>query len=302
MAFPDWPTSDGHGMFAYPWLKSAGDKFLEHGHRLAGIVIGIASIILCASLAAKDARFWVKALGASVLAGVIVQGLLGGQRVLLESRGLAFVHGSFAALVFAAMGVLAVVTSRKWFEPPHAAERASLRRLQWLALATCGMIFIQYVLGGLLRHQGMALVEHLGFAFVAAFLCICLAMATMNGDEKWLKGPATGLGLLVFAQLALGAGAWVTKFGLGDQVAVYGSPAQVGFRTAHVLGGMLLLLTAVVLTVRISRLHWLRTSGLASIGHDAASILSDSGKRSSAMTSSIAHGLSTGRLSAGGTS
>ena len=38
MAFRDWPSSDGHGMLAYPWLKSAGDKFLEHGHRLGGVL------------------------------------------------------------------------------------------------------------------------------------------------------------------------------------------------------------------------------------------------------------------------
>ena len=25
MAFPDWPTSDGQGMMAYPWLQSSGD-------------------------------------------------------------------------------------------------------------------------------------------------------------------------------------------------------------------------------------------------------------------------------------
>ncbi len=44
MAFADWPTSDGHGMLAYPWLKSTGDKFLEHGHRLAGMLIGVMSL------------------------------------------------------------------------------------------------------------------------------------------------------------------------------------------------------------------------------------------------------------------
>src|SRR5258708_8649256 len=44
MAFPDWPNSDGHNMLLYPWLKSAGERFLEHGHRLGGVFIGLVSI------------------------------------------------------------------------------------------------------------------------------------------------------------------------------------------------------------------------------------------------------------------
>jgi len=36
MAFRDWITSDGYFMPFYPWLSSAGDKFVEHGHRLLG--------------------------------------------------------------------------------------------------------------------------------------------------------------------------------------------------------------------------------------------------------------------------
>src|SRR4051794_26977063 len=62
MAFPDWPTSDGQGMFAYPWLQSAGSKFVEHGHRLAGVVIGLAAIGLVIAVFA-DRRVWVRSLG-----------------------------------------------------------------------------------------------------------------------------------------------------------------------------------------------------------------------------------------------
>ena len=50
MAFADWPTSDGHSMLLYPWLNDVRniDRFTEHGHRLAGMVIGITSIALVA--------------------------------------------------------------------------------------------------------------------------------------------------------------------------------------------------------------------------------------------------------------
>src|SRR5580700_9325361 len=58
MAFRDWPTSDGQGMLTYPWLKSAGDKFVEHGHRLAGIVIGCVSIVFACSVWLFEPRRW----------------------------------------------------------------------------------------------------------------------------------------------------------------------------------------------------------------------------------------------------
>jgi cytochrome c oxidase assembly protein subunit 15 len=258
MAFPDWPNSDGHNMLLYPWLKSAGAKFLEHGHRLAGILIGVASIALAVTAWRLEPRRWVKWLACGVLVAVISQGILGGQRVLLDERGLAFVHGSFAALVLALMASVAVVTSRNWhvMTPCH----ASLTRLKALALVTCGCVFIQYVLGGLLRHQGRVLFEHLGFAFVAASMVIWLAMAATASGNAWLRRPAICLAVLTIGQLALGAGAWITKYGFDGRVAVYGSLEQDVTRTAHVLCGMLLFVTSVVLTVRIARLQRLSSS------------------------------------------
>jgi cytochrome c oxidase assembly protein subunit 15 len=270
MAFPDWPTSDGHGMFAYPWLQSVGHKFLEHGHRLAGIAIGIASIALCVTFAITERRVWVKALALVALLCVILQGWLGGQRVLLDARGLAFVHGSFAALVFALLCGIAVATSNSWRDPGLSPHRAPLRRLRTLAIVTCVFLFTQYILGGLLRHQGKALHEHLGFAFVAAGMAIWLAMSAAATGIAWLRAPAALVAFGIVVQLALGAGAWVTKFGFGDYVAVYGSPLQVTVRTGHVLVGMLLFATCIVLTIRIARVHWLDRSSATAPGRSGS--------------------------------
>jgi cytochrome c oxidase assembly protein subunit 15 len=60
MAFPDWPSSDGHNMLSYPWLKSAGAKFLEHGHRLAGVLIGLTSMALAVVAWYSEPRRWVR--------------------------------------------------------------------------------------------------------------------------------------------------------------------------------------------------------------------------------------------------
>ena len=119
MAFRDWPTSDGQGMLSYPWLHSAGDKFIEHGHRLAGIVIGCVSIVFAASAWLLEPRRWVRWCALGVLLAVVAQGLLGGGRVLADARLFAMVHGAFAAAVFAFMSSMALVLSRSWIEPPR---------------------------------------------------------------------------------------------------------------------------------------------------------------------------------------
>ncbi len=258
MAFRDWPSSDGQNMLLYPWLKSAGDKFLEHGHRLAGIAIGLASIGLAVMAAVYERRRWVAVLAGSILAGVVAQGVLGGQRVLLDARSLAFVHGSCAALVFALLASMATVTGRGWFNAANGKPVPAMPGVKLLSYATAATVFVQFVLGGMVRHQGMVLYEHLGFAFVVAGLTVFLACTVLGLGVEWLSAPGLALALLTILQLGLGAAAWIAKFGWGDSVVVYGSPFQIISRTAHVLGGMLLFMTSVVLSLRIVRLEWLR--------------------------------------------
>jgi len=256
MAFPDWPTSDGHGMLEYPWLASAGDKFLEHGHRLAGVLIGAASVILAFSLWFTEPGARLKNLGWWLVAGVVMQGLLGGIRVRYNSTWLAFVHGSTAPLVYCLTWFLAAVTSVGWrrVESPGR-EQTPGTGLKWLAIGTWVIVYTQYVLGGLVRHQGLAVREHLIFAVFAALSCVLLAVAAASTGHRWLSSPALLVGGMVLFQLALGAGTWITKYGWDDRVAVYGSAQQVWFRTGHVLGGMLLFASVSLLNFRLFRLR-----------------------------------------------
>ena len=162
MAFPDWPSSDGHNMLTYPWLatvKTATDKFVEHGHRLAGMLIGICSIALAAVLWRTESRGWVRGLGLGILLCVILQGLLGGTRVLWDERVLAMVHGTFAAWVFTLIACVAMFTSSTWANMLHEAPRRSLVSWKPLALLTPVVINGQYMLGGLVRHFGAKLDE-----------------------------------------------------------------------------------------------------------------------------------------------
>ena len=210
MAFHDWPSSDGHGMFAYPWFGSAIDKFTEHAHRLAGITIGCFSIVLAAWAWKSEPRRWVCWLATAVLGGVILQGLLGGGRVLANDPRMALVHGQFAACVLALMGTLALVTSRGWQGVTGQHPPSPSTRLKTLAWALPAVLLVQSALGGWIRHLGGGLFEHVGFALAVFVLAVCVVALAVRHGSSWLKANAWLLATVLLVQLGLGAAAWFT--------------------------------------------------------------------------------------------
>jgi len=266
MAFPDWPTSNGQGMFAFPWLQSAGDEFIEHGHRLAGTLVGMFSIVMAAVLWKKDKRTWVKVLGVVCLLGVIGQGLLGGIRVLAANRAIAQMHGSFAAVVFTLMAAVALFTCKSWKSAESMDEGERVPNLKIMSVLLPIALMAQYILGSFVRHQGNALHAHLGFAFIVLVFVMGTSLNAFHSNVPWLQKPGYCLMLLILLQITLGAGAWVTKFGFPPAaiVAVQHSSSQIFFRTAHTVVGMLLFMTSVVLTLRVFRLDSIQTARLSS--------------------------------------
>lgn len=256
MAFRDWPGSDGHNMLMYPWLKSFGDKFLEHGHRLAGVLVGVISIVLAIAMWFGEKRRWAKCLGVAVLLCVIAQGLLGGQRVLLEATGLAMLHGLFGAWVFALMSIVGLVTSRHWFE----ATSAKSDEWNWAIPGSAALVLVsvqlQWILGGMLRHHGRTVFEHMGFAFVVLLSVMWLWVSAYTTGIPWLKSNALAIVFGVLCQICLGAGTYVAKFGFGDYIAQLNSPFQVWSRTGHTLLAMIVWMLAVLYFVKVLRIQW----------------------------------------------
>ncbi|MEX0820053.1 MAG: cytochrome oxidase assembly protein, partial [Pirellulaceae bacterium] len=81
MAVPDWPSTFGYNLFAYPWqtwLFGPWDLFIEHGHRLLGAVVGCIAIVFVWSVWRNDRRFGMRAAALGALGLVIFQGVLGG--------------------------------------------------------------------------------------------------------------------------------------------------------------------------------------------------------------------------------
>ena len=279
MAFLDWPSSDGHNMLLYPWFRDLAqgntDKAVEHGHRLAGMLIGLMSIALVVVAWVTEPRRWVRGTAFAVLLSVIAQGILGGARVIQNEEALAMVHGTFAAVVFAAIGCLALVTGCGWFAAEDRSRRGTgrLAACRYVAFATPVVLFVQYVLGGFVRHLGSMLHEHLAFAALAFLAVLATVVVSIRTGERWLRFSAWLLLVVVLVQLVLGAGSWVNRFGFGPAgyVAVEHSLPQVLFRTSHAVVGVVLFMLSVVHAVRVFRLAHFRheTAAAADAGRFA---------------------------------
>ena len=264
MAFLDWPSSDGHNILLYPWLMSAGDKFIEHGHRLAGMLIGVGAIVLAVVLGAVDSRVWLKWMGLSALMCVIVQGLIGGMRVLQNDQSIAMIHGIFAACVFCLFGAIAFFTSRAWFESDSTTGSiVDVSHLKPIVLAVPIAVLGQYFLGGMIRHLGLGLDEHLGLAFLVLLFAVVVAAKCCGVNVRPIRRSAYLLVSAVALQVLVGLLTWVLKYGFPSIgfVAVHNSWQQVTTRTVHSVFGMFVLLAAVVLCLRVFRVDYLVRSG-----------------------------------------
>jgi cytochrome c oxidase assembly protein subunit 15 len=254
LAVPDWPTTFGYNMFLYPWSNMIGGVLYEHSHRLVASAVGFLTLLLALLLWFYERRRWLRWLGIVALGFVILQGVIGGLRVILLEETLAILHACFAQAFFALAASLALFTSAEWKGEVHKIQRADAARIQRLAVLTTAMIYLQGIFGAILRYTGAGLEMHLVFAALVVFHAFLLAARVLRSRSELSKlvQPAMVLcGLLVF-QLALGLGSYMVKF--TSMATAFPPDAIVLLRTSHVVTGALMLVTSLVLTLRSYRL------------------------------------------------
>lgn len=294
MAFRDWITSDGHFMPFYPWLSSAGDKFVEHGHRLLGMAAGILSIILVGVTWRTEPRLWVRRFSLVILAAVILQGLIGGLRIVLDQRTLAMLHGCTGPLFFSLCVAMVVFTSRWWHQVTVAKSNERSRKVLRLA-ALCGVLaYLQLVVGAVVRHSpyltsesAAALFQTAVYFHVFLALLIVVQIARLTWQcwrEQTQPVLASVLALLVASQIALGIGTWLVKYGMPRWASSLmgewpllsreADLLQNTIITSHVAVGSLILVTSIAVALRVAR----------QLGYQWSSLLS----RSSSKTMEVA--------------
>ena len=255
MAFPDYPTSDGEGMLEYNLFEATRAQFLEHGHRLAGMLVGVAALTLCgAGLILGEGKL-VKGLCVGALLAVIAQGLLGGVRVLRENTDLAALHGFTASLTLALIGMTAVVTSRRW--QTQAGTTGPLTWTKRLGVAAAVLVAGQYLLGGQMRHFGYSWAQtgHLHLSFWAFAATVAAGVAAIRSGSPWVRKAGVAVHAVVTAQMLLGFATWAQKYGVAfaGYVAQPLEPATLYLRSAHMIVGAVLVAAIATLLARTWR-------------------------------------------------
>ena len=268
MAFPDWPLSNG-SLNPHGWLEDIS-MFAEHSHRLTGTMMGLITIMLAVWLARTEVRAWLRKLGWWALGIVVLQGVIGGQRVKLDAlhvpgfemsfgQMLRIPHGVLAQIYVCILIAVAVACSRNWLErgaPIGAAVRKA-------GLVCCALLFVQLTIAAVMRHNaaGLAIYTfplstpegallpakwdfrvaiHFAHRAMAVVLAVALPIFTFlvrrdQASTMAMRAAASALISLLVLQILLGA-----------QIIWSGRAASM--TTAHVVVGALTLATTFWLT------------------------------------------------------
>ncbi|HET9627477.1 MAG TPA: COX15/CtaA family protein [Kofleriaceae bacterium] len=228
LACPE-PTLVCHGQLFPPMV---GGVLYEHGHRLAAMTVGLLQIALTVLLWTR--RRDLRSLAVILLGLVVAQGTLGAITVgfklpwFVSTGHLALGMSYFATLIYTAFRTRPAPSARELER--HEARRAELGGARsWISIA-CGAVFVQLLLGALVRHLGAAMVclgmpsctrsgdwwpeagvqdlhmIHRGFGCVVAVVTTIAAVQVYRHARGWpaLRTLAVIAPLLVVAQVLLG--------------------------------------------------------------------------------------------------
>lgn len=262
LSVPDWPTSYG-GINPPRWWEIENVR-AEHGHRLVAGTVAMLTVVLALWARRSEPRRWVRRLAYGAVVAVLVQALLGGLTVLFFlPTAISVSHAALAQFYLCLIVTFALVTSRSWFDGGDVAKNAAAgSELRTLATATTVLIYLQTLLGALVRHTGSGLAipdfprmfghwwppqvdfavgihlaHRIGALLVTLAVLTLVVRAWRSPSRARFVVPASLLGLLLLCQVSLGA-------------TIIWSGRAVLPNTLHVPTGAALLATSLIVTLR----------------------------------------------------
>lgn len=266
LSVPDWPTTYGYNMFLFPVSKWVGGIRFEHTHRLIASAVGLLTLVLTVLILWKEPRRSARWIAGLSLLTVILQGVLGGVTVLHKLPvSISVLHGCLAQTFFCLVVALMVMTAPEWRRTIESCSVSHTTRR--LCLLTTAAIYMQLILGAVMRHSGSGLAipdfplsfghvvppdlsgkiainyaHRVGAAVVTIMITwVAVRLLRNSADAPALASSAISLVCLLLLQLTLAAlTVWTQK-----------NPI---ITTAHVATGALLLAASLGLTLRSYRL------------------------------------------------
>ena len=265
LAVPDWPLN--YGMVIPPMI---GGILYEAGHRLIAGAVGFLILLQALALQFFEPKKFIRKLGWSSLACVLVQGLLGGLTVLfLQPHALSVAHGAVAEILLCLNVSIAFSTAAAGEKVPKADEGV-VRVATFLPI----LVYGQILLGATVRHMNAGVVFSdfplsngklvpdftsgaivANFAHRAGALAVAVAILAVAREcfrAKQFRGFATALVALVGFQIYLGMR---VVFDYADNKALYHSLVgqaalhHASITSMHVVTGAATLATSLLLAL-----------------------------------------------------
>lgn len=219
-------------------------------------------------------------LSALALLAVTAQAILGGLRVTEISDTFAVIHGCLAQGFFCLVILIGLVTSGGWEIRRDFVATSLARPLRLWSITLVGAIFLQLILGALMRHHHRAGLADTGIFLTAGRWFPGFDSVSADGDpmilllmfahKYWalvIFGLGCGLALWLWTRREVPvrllrhslviAGLLCLQIALGVSVLLTGSPEHKRFWVTnfHVINGLALLAMAFVFAVRSLRVN-----------------------------------------------
>jgi len=243
LSVPDWPETYSQPLWRFPFAKMVGGIFYEHGHRLLASIVGLLTTALALWTFFGQRDRLLRRLGLSALAGVLLQGLLGGLTVkFLLPPSISIAHAALAQAFFCLTIAIVFVTSKKWAD----VQPTDSGNARGLALASTIAVYLQLILGASIRHSERGILAHICGAIAVITLTIFIVR-----HLRQYRGPVLTLAGLIILQAALGI---ITLYIRQPKLAPGQlTSLQVLLPTLHLATGALILGISFALTMKIFR-------------------------------------------------
>lgn len=238
-------------------LSKADIKLPARGTPVALLGLAVALGVAASGLFRRGGA--VRFLGTLALVAVMVQGLFGGVRVLMNELigpDLAMIHGMFAQVVFGLLTAVAVLSARR--EPASDGEAGERPVFGWWPVALAVLVFVQVVFGAMVRHAAGPLTQrlHMFTAFVATVAVLWFVRAVRANPAARARAGSLShlLGMLLVIQVYLGVEVWLARFGVvGLTEPERMTPLYIATRTLHALVGSGVWAASLAIALRLWR-------------------------------------------------